>query len=197
MGQLAPGRDIHYHRAIKRVTRPMLGFKAFEATQAILTGIELMHMIKKKTDGTRGRRRGAHCGRTVLLAGRLIFPPTGQLPLHDHLSKICDTTTMRSRRRRYSGIDAMDHHSDARWHGDSPTPTSPGSHRWHGGRNAWRYRPAAAAGWAGASDQGAPAAGMGGLVCTQCTRGLVGQASKRFGHVGAFAPRLDGRLRLD
>ena len=36
------------HRAIKRVTRPMLGFKAFEATQATLTGIELMHMIKKK-----------------------------------------------------------------------------------------------------------------------------------------------------
>ena len=36
------------HRAIKRVTWPMLGFKAFEATQATLTGIELMHMIKKK-----------------------------------------------------------------------------------------------------------------------------------------------------
>ena len=36
------------HRAIKRVTRPMLGFKTFEATQATLTGIELMHMIKKK-----------------------------------------------------------------------------------------------------------------------------------------------------
>jgi len=26
----------------------MLGFKAFEATQATLTGLELMHMIKKK-----------------------------------------------------------------------------------------------------------------------------------------------------
>ena len=35
-------------RAIKRVTRPMVGFKAFEATQTTLTGIELMHMIKKK-----------------------------------------------------------------------------------------------------------------------------------------------------
>src|SRR5262249_16428087 len=31
----------------------------------------------EKTDGTRGRRRGAHCGRTVLLPGRLISPPTG------------------------------------------------------------------------------------------------------------------------
>jgi len=36
------------HRAVKRVTRPMLGFKAFEAAQATLIGIELMHMIKKK-----------------------------------------------------------------------------------------------------------------------------------------------------
>jgi transposase-like protein len=35
------------HRAVKRVTRPMLGFKAFEAAQMTLTGVELMHMIKK------------------------------------------------------------------------------------------------------------------------------------------------------
>ena len=36
------------HRAVKRVTRPMLGFKAFDAAQDTLVGIELMHMIKKK-----------------------------------------------------------------------------------------------------------------------------------------------------
>ena len=36
------------HRAVKRVTRPMLGFKAFEAAQATLSGIELMHMLKKR-----------------------------------------------------------------------------------------------------------------------------------------------------
>jgi putative transposase len=36
------------HRAVKWVTRPMLGVKAFEAAQATLVGIELMHMIKKK-----------------------------------------------------------------------------------------------------------------------------------------------------
>jgi putative transposase len=35
------------HRAIKRVTRLMLGFKAFEAAQRTLVGIELMHMLKK------------------------------------------------------------------------------------------------------------------------------------------------------
>jgi transposase-like protein len=36
------------HRALKRVTRPLLGFKAFEAAQDTLVGIELMHMIKKR-----------------------------------------------------------------------------------------------------------------------------------------------------
>jgi putative transposase len=36
------------HRAVKRVTRPMLGFKAFDSAQDTLIGIELMHMIKKR-----------------------------------------------------------------------------------------------------------------------------------------------------
>jgi putative transposase len=36
------------HRSVKRVTRPMWGFKAFEAAQDTLVGIELMHMIKKQ-----------------------------------------------------------------------------------------------------------------------------------------------------
>jgi putative transposase len=35
------------HRAVKRITRPMLGFKAFEAAQCTLAGIELMQMICK------------------------------------------------------------------------------------------------------------------------------------------------------
>jgi transposase-like protein len=35
------------HRAVKRVTRPMLGFKSFDAAQGTLAGIELMHMLKK------------------------------------------------------------------------------------------------------------------------------------------------------
>ena len=35
------------HRSVKRVTRPMLGFKSFEAAQSTLTGIELMHMLRK------------------------------------------------------------------------------------------------------------------------------------------------------
>ena len=36
------------HRGVKRVTRPMLGVKSFDAAQGTLVGIELMHMIKKK-----------------------------------------------------------------------------------------------------------------------------------------------------
>ncbi len=35
------------HRRIKRLTRPMLGFKNFHAAQRTLSGIEVMAMIKK------------------------------------------------------------------------------------------------------------------------------------------------------
>lgn len=35
------------HRAIKRVTRPMLNFKSFRSAKNVLAGIELMHMIRK------------------------------------------------------------------------------------------------------------------------------------------------------
>jgi putative transposase len=35
------------HRAIKRVTKPMLNFKSFRSAKSVLAGIELMHMIRK------------------------------------------------------------------------------------------------------------------------------------------------------
>ncbi len=35
------------HRAIKRIIRPMLGFKDFRCARVILSGIEIMHMISK------------------------------------------------------------------------------------------------------------------------------------------------------
>jgi transposase-like protein len=35
------------HRAIKRVTRPMLNFKSFRCAAKVLAGVELMHMIRK------------------------------------------------------------------------------------------------------------------------------------------------------
>jgi len=35
------------HRAIKRIVRPMLGFKDFDCARRLIAGIEIMHMIKK------------------------------------------------------------------------------------------------------------------------------------------------------
>ena len=39
------------HRFIKRITRPMLGFKAFHSAAATLAGIEVAHMIRKEQLG--------------------------------------------------------------------------------------------------------------------------------------------------
>lgn len=46
-------KDLHHiveqdHRGVKRVTRPTLDFKAFDAAQHTLAGVELMRMSKKK-----------------------------------------------------------------------------------------------------------------------------------------------------
>ena len=35
------------HRAIKRLTRPILNFKSFQSAGSVLAGIELVHMIRK------------------------------------------------------------------------------------------------------------------------------------------------------
>ena len=35
------------HRAVKRVVRPMLGFKSFTCARILIAGIETMHMIRK------------------------------------------------------------------------------------------------------------------------------------------------------
>ena len=35
------------HRAVKRITRPMLGFKTFRCVRILIAGIELMHMVRK------------------------------------------------------------------------------------------------------------------------------------------------------
>jgi transposase-like protein len=46
------------HRAIKRVTRPMLNFKSFRCAGSVLAGVELIHMIHKgqfAIDGQRNR----------------------------------------------------------------------------------------------------------------------------------------------
>jgi transposase-like protein len=46
------------HRAVKGVTRPMLGFKAFHTAQRTFAGVGLMHMIKKgQMQGNEGEER--------------------------------------------------------------------------------------------------------------------------------------------
>ena len=35
------------HRAVTRITNPMLGFKSFWSAQKLIAGIETMHMVKK------------------------------------------------------------------------------------------------------------------------------------------------------
>ena len=35
------------HRAVKRIARPMLGFKTLRCARSLLAGIEVMHMIRK------------------------------------------------------------------------------------------------------------------------------------------------------
>ena len=47
------------HRAVKRLVRPILGFKSFRSAHVTLTGIELMHMIRKGQLRTEGKLRPA------------------------------------------------------------------------------------------------------------------------------------------
>jgi putative transposase len=47
------------HRAIKRMTRPMLGFKSFWSAAITLAGIELMHVIRKGQLKGSGKSRPA------------------------------------------------------------------------------------------------------------------------------------------
>jgi putative transposase len=59
------------HRGVKRITRPMLGFKAFDTAQSTLVGIELMHMIRKRqlahSNGFSGSPRSLGCGEQLAL----------------------------------------------------------------------------------------------------------------------------------
>ena len=47
------------HRAIKRMTRPMLGFKSFWSAAITIAGIEIMHMIRKGQLRSTGKLRPA------------------------------------------------------------------------------------------------------------------------------------------
>src|SRR5512144_1337181 len=56
------------HRSVKRIVRPMLGFKAFHSARCTLQGIELMHMIKKGQMVAAGGQKLSAAGQFYSLA---------------------------------------------------------------------------------------------------------------------------------
>lgn len=58
------------HRAIKRMTKLMLGFKSFHAAANVLAGIELMHMIRKDQFRIEGFARTSFADQFYALAGQ-------------------------------------------------------------------------------------------------------------------------------
>jgi transposase-like protein len=59
------------HRAVKRVTIPMLGFQSFHAARNILAGIELMHMICQNQLNIEGATRMSFAEQFYALAGQI------------------------------------------------------------------------------------------------------------------------------
>ena len=59
------------HRAIKRVTRPMLNFKSFRTARSILASIELMHMIRKGQLMLEGCIKLSFADKFYALAGKI------------------------------------------------------------------------------------------------------------------------------
>ena len=59
------------HRAVKRITRPMLNFKSFRAARNVLAGIELMHMIRKGQFMIAGINARSFADQLYALAGKI------------------------------------------------------------------------------------------------------------------------------
>jgi putative transposase len=59
------------HRAVKRVTKPMMGFKSFLSAKNVLAGIELMHMIRKGQFMIEGADEMSYADQFYALAGQL------------------------------------------------------------------------------------------------------------------------------
>jgi len=59
------------HRAVKRVTKPMLNFKSFRAAKNVLAGIELMHMIRKGQLMLQGCSERSSADHFYALAGQI------------------------------------------------------------------------------------------------------------------------------
>ena len=59
------------HRAIKRVTKPMLNFKSFRSASSVLAGVELMHMIRKGQFAINGADAMSFAQQFYALAGKI------------------------------------------------------------------------------------------------------------------------------
>lgn len=59
------------HRAIKRVTQPMLNFKAFHSATSVLASIERMHMIRKGQMILEAQSQLSFADQFYALAGKL------------------------------------------------------------------------------------------------------------------------------
>jgi len=59
------------HRAVKRVTKPMLNFKSFQAAKCVLAGIELMNMIRKGQIMLKGCNEMSFADQFYALAGKI------------------------------------------------------------------------------------------------------------------------------
>ena len=59
------------HRAVKRVTKPMLNFKSFQSDKCVLVGIELMHMIRKGQLMLKGCNEMSFADQFYALAGQI------------------------------------------------------------------------------------------------------------------------------
>lgn len=70
----------HDHRAIKRVTRPMLNFKSFRSASNVLAGIEFMHKIRKGQFAIDGAAAMSFAEQFYALAGQ-IRPAQGRATL--------------------------------------------------------------------------------------------------------------------
>jgi putative transposase len=59
------------HRAVKRITKPMLGFQPFRSAKNVLAGIELMHMIRKNQLDLKGSEAMSFAEQFYALAGKI------------------------------------------------------------------------------------------------------------------------------
>ena len=82
------------HRAIKRVTRPMLNFKSFRSASNVFAGVELMHMIRKDQFAIDGATAMSFADQFYALAGKIRPVSSGACPARKSPSRAqqCDRT---------------------------------------------------------------------------------------------------------